>query len=80
MVYVFKLFRVLYTHVLWASQVMLEVKNPPASADVRDGGVISGLGRFPWRKARQPTPVFSPTDRGAGQATVHRVAISQIQL
>ena len=30
----------------WASQVMLVVKNPPASVgDVRDAGSISGLGR-----------------------------------
>ena len=34
-------------HNIWASQVQL-VKNPPASAeDVRDMGLISGLGRSP---------------------------------
>ena len=44
-----------------ASQVALEVKNPPASADdIRDVGLIPGLGRFPWRRAWQPTPVFLP--------------------
>ena len=33
---------------LWASQVALVVKNPPASAgDVRDVGSIPGLGRSP---------------------------------
>ena len=32
----------------WASQVTLEVKNFPANAgDIRDGGLIPGLGRFP---------------------------------
>ena len=46
---------------LGASQVVLMVKNPPASAeDIRNVGSISGLGRFPWRRAWQPTPVFLP--------------------
>ena len=44
-----------------SSQVALVVKNPPASAgNVRDMGSIPGLGRFPWRRAWQPTPVFLP--------------------
>ena len=33
--------------------------------------------KIPWRRAWQPTPVFLPgesMDRGAWQATVHRVA------
>ena len=35
------------------------VKNTPANdRDIRDTGSIPGLGRFPWRRARQPTPVF----------------------
>ena len=29
--------------------------------------------KIPWRKDWQPTPVESPMDRGAQQATVHRV-------
>ena len=33
------------------------VKNPPA---VRETGSILGSGRFPWRRAWQPTPVFLP--------------------
>ena len=45
----------------WASQVVLVVKNLPANAgDERDVGLISGLGRFPWRRKWQPTPVFLP--------------------
>ena len=33
---------------LWASQVALVIKNPPANAgDVRDAGLIPGLGRHP---------------------------------
>ena len=37
------------------------VKHPPANAgDVRDMGLIPGLGRFSCRRAWQPTPVFLP--------------------
>ena len=32
------------------------VKNPPANAE--DVGLIPELGRFPWRRKWQPTPVF----------------------
>ena len=32
------------------------VKNLPANA--RDAGLIPGLGRTPWRRKRQSTPVF----------------------
>ena len=33
------------------------VKNLPANAgDIRDEGLIPGSGRFPRRRARQPTP------------------------
>ena len=43
------------------SQVVLVVKNPPDNAgDIRDAGSIPGLGRFPWRRTWQPTPVFLP--------------------
>ena len=39
--------------------VVLVVKNPPAnSGDIRDMDSIPGLGRFPWRRKWQPTPVF----------------------
>ena len=44
-----------------ASQVALVVKNQPANAgDRRDAGSIPGMGRFPWRRKWQPTPVFLP--------------------
>ena len=37
------------------------VKNRPTDAgDVGDMGLIAGLGRFPWKRAWQPTPVFLP--------------------
>ena len=42
---------------LWASQVALVVKNLPDNAgDIRDMGLIPGLGRFPWRRTPQPIP------------------------
>ena len=37
------------------------MKNLPAEAgDIRDIGSIPGWGRFPWRRAWHPTPVFLP--------------------
>ena len=43
------------------SQVALVVKNPPANAgNTRDAGLIPGLGKIPWRRTWQPTPVFFP--------------------
>ena len=41
------------------------------------------VGKIPWRRKRQPTPVFrleNPTDRGAWRATAHGVAESWTQL
>ena len=36
-------------------------KEPTANAgDLREAGLIPGLGRFPWRRAQQPTPVYLP--------------------
>ena len=35
------------------------IKNLPANAgDLRDTGLIPGLGRSPWRRKWQPIPVF----------------------
>ena len=43
-----------------ASQVVLVVKNPPVNAgDIRHG-FDPWVGKFPWGRARQPTPVFLP--------------------
>ena len=59
-----------------ASQVLLVVRNPPASAgDVRDTGSIPGLGRFPAGGHGNPLQcscLENPMDR-TGRATVHRV-------
>ena len=51
--------------------------------DVRDGGLISGLGRSPGGglgSQLQYSCLEKPMDRGAWWATVHRVAQSQTQL
>jgi len=69
-----------------ASQVEQVVKNPPANAgDVRDAGSdpwvrkIPGSGRSPGGGHGNPLQyscLENPMDRGAWQATVHRVAKS----
>ena len=54
----------------------LVVKNLPANArHLRDVSFIPGLGKIPWGRAQQPTPVFL-LDRGAWRVIVLRVAES----
>ena len=69
---------------IWASQMALLVNNPPTNAgDLRDAGSIPGSGRSPGGEHGNPfqcSCLESPTDRGAWQAMVHRVAKSQTQL
>ena len=51
------------SHHLIASQEVLVVKSQPANArDIRDSnsGSVPGVGKIPWRRAWQPTPVFLP--------------------
>ena len=64
--------------------MVLVVKNPSASArDVRDVGSSPGSGRFPGEGHGNPLQyscLENPMDRGAWQATVHRVTKSQTQL
>ena len=39
----------------------LVVKNLPANAaEARDLGSVPGVGKIPWRRKWQPTPVFLP--------------------
>ena len=56
----------------------LVVKNPFANAgDIRDVGLIPGSGRSPGGGNGNPlwyTCLENPTDRGAWQAAVHRIA------
>ena len=67
-----------------ASQLVLVVKNSPASAgEIRDAVSIPGSGRFPGRGHSNPlwySCLENPMDKGAWEATVHRVAKSQIWL
>ena len=62
--------------------VMLGVKNLPASAgDIRDVGLIPQLGRSPGGRHGSPLQyswLENPMDRGAWQATVHRVTQTRI--
>ena len=67
-----------------ASQVALEVKNPPANAgDLRDKGLMPGLGRCPRGGHGNPlhySGLESPMDRRAWWATVHSSAESLTRL
>ena len=68
----------------WASQVVLEVKNPLANAgDLRGAGLILGLGRSFGEGHGNPLQsscLENPMDRGAWRATVHRVTKSWTRL
>ena len=63
-----------------ASQVVLVVKDSPANAgDARDMGSIHRLGRSPGGGHGNPlwySYLENSVDRGAQQATVHRVSKS----
>ena len=70
----------IFAHVykeLWASQLALVVKNPPANVgDAGDLGLISGLGRSPEEGNGNPLQyscLENPRDRGAWWAIVHGV-------
>ena len=62
----------------------LVVKNPPVNVgDVRDVGSIPGLGSYPGEGHGNPLQyscIDNLVDRGAWQATVHRVAQSWTRL
>ena len=67
-----------------SSQVVLVVKNPPASAgDIRDAGLIPRSGRSPG--GRHGNPLYysclkNPMDKIVWWATVHEVTKSQTGL
>ena len=65
---------------LWASQVVLVVKNLPANAgDIRHMGSIPGLGRSPRGRHGNPLQyscLENPKDREAWWATVQGVTKS----
>ena len=58
---------------LWASQMALVVKNPPANiGNIKDVGLISGSGRFHGGEHGNPLQyscLETPMDRGAWQTT-----------
>ena len=61
-----------------ASQVVLVVKNPPASAgDIRAVGLIPGSGRSWHGNPLQYSCLVNPMERGAWRAMVHGVAKTQ---
>ena len=46
---------------MWGSQMVLVVKNPPANAgDVKGLKFDPWVEKLPWRRTRQPAPVFLP--------------------
>ena len=63
--------------ILWASQLALVVRHSPASAeDLREAGAIPELGRSPGGRHGNSLQycLENPKDRGAWEASVHRVA------
>ena len=63
----------------WGFRGGASSKNPPANAGDRRHGSVPGLGKIPWGRAWQPTPVFLPGQRSL-VPTVHRAAKSQTRL
>ena len=65
----------------WASQVAIMIKGLPVNAgDIRDRGLISGLGRCPGVGngiPHQYSYLENPVDRGAWWALVDEVTQSQ---
>ena len=60
-----------------ASQVALVVKNLSANVGDMRPGFDPWVGKIPWRRTWQATPLFLPGEshgRGAWRATVHGVA------
>ena len=69
---------------LYASQVALVIKNPPANAgDRRDMSSIPGSGRSPGERHNNPlhcSYLGNPMDRGTWRAIIHGVAQSRTWL
>ena len=69
---------------LWASHMILVIKNTPAKAgDTRGAGSIPGLGRSSGEGNCNPfqySCLDNPMDRGAWQAAVHGVTKRQTRL
>ena len=69
---------------IWASEVVPVVKNPPAdTGDISNAGLFPGLGRSSGGGHGNPLQyscLENPMDRGAWHATVHRMVKSWTQL
>ena len=54
----------MHTHVyVWISQVAQVVKNPSTNAGkLKRWGFNFWVRKIPWRRAGQPTPLFSPRE------------------
>ena len=69
--------------IIRVSQVALVVKNLPVKAGHKRHRFDPWVGKIPWRKTWQPTPVFLPEESpwtGAWWATIYRVAKSWTHL
>ena len=53
-----------------ASQVVLMVKNLPASAGDMRCGFDPWVGKIPWKRKWQPTPVFLPGEPNGQRSLV----------
>ena len=76
---VFLSFYMYFLSYTWASQVAQLVKNLLQCWRCGRGGFDPWVGKSPWRRAWQPTPVFLPGESHGQKslwATVHRVAQS----
>ena len=56
---------------MWASQVMQMVRNPPANTGDKRCGFDPWIRKIPWRRAWQPAPVFLP-GKSHGQRSLER--------
>ena len=73
--------RLNYCYSLFQTQVVLVLKNPPVNAgDIKEAGLILASGRFPWRRAWPPTPIFLPGESHRQRSYSHRVTKGQTQL
>ena len=66
-----QLYMIIHQLHIHASQVALVVKNPPTSEGRRKRhGFDPWIGKIPWRRAWQPTPVFLPEEAPPGERSL----------
>ena len=71
--------RLVYTQITVGLPRRLSGREPAQCRRPKRLGFDPWMGKIPWRRAWQPTPVFfleNPMDRGAWRATIHRVTKS----